>query len=171
MCSSDLSESETTNLGTAPAFRRALDAIRNNKDYSKGALSEYFATFVKNLERFRIGSDEGEFDDRVVRSIEEFLPFRNEAVEIFLALAQYRNTVETHQLVHRFFEQLIPYMYRPEHVSSWKEWDFDNFFYCVHELFIYAIASFLKYECFDAVSYLLRHRYYFEKGSSENRMI
>ncbi|MBI2470860.1 MAG: TIR domain-containing protein [Planctomycetes bacterium] len=166
-----LSESETTSLGTAPKFRRALDAIRNNKDYAKGALSEYFDTFVEHLERFRIGNEEGEFDDKVVRSIEEFLPFRNEAVEIFLALAQYRNTVETHQLVHRFFELLIPYMYRPEHVSSWKDWDFDNFFYIVHELFIYAIASFLKYECFDAVSYLVRHRYYFEKGSSEDRMI
>lgn len=166
-----LSESDTTNLGTAPKFRRALDAIRSNKDYAKGALTEYFDTFVEHLERFRIGNGEGEFDDKVVRSIEEFLPFRNETVEIFLALAQYRNTVETYQLVHRFFEQLIPYMYRPEHVSSWKEWDFDNFFYIVHELFVYVIACFLKYECFDAVSYLLRHRYYFEKGSSENRTI
>lgn len=166
-----LSESVTTNLGTAPKFRRALYAIRNNEDYAKGALTEYFDTFVVHLERFRIENGEGEFDDKVVRSIEEFLPFRNETVEIFLALAQYRNTVETYQLVHRFFEQLIPYMYRPEHVSSWKEWDFDNFFYIVHELFVYAIACFLKYECFDAVSYLLRHRYYFEKGSRENRMI
>lgn len=166
-----LSDSETTNLGTAPRFRRALEAIRNNKDYSKGALSEYFDTFVENLERFRIGNEAGEFDDKVVKSIEEFLPFRNEAIEIFLALAQYRNTTETHQQLHRFFEQLIPYMYRPEHVSTCREWDFDNFKYIVHELFIYAIASFLKYECFDAISYLLRHRYYFEKGSSENRMI
>ena len=163
-----LSESETTNLGTTLKFRRALDAIRNNKDYTKGALTEYFDTFVDNLERFRIGDAEGEFDDEVIRSIEEVLPFRNEAIEIFLALAQYRDTAETHQLVHRFFEKLIPYMDRPEHVSSWKEWDFDNFVFIVHELFLYAIASFLKYECFDAVSYLLRHRYYFEQGSSEN---
>ena len=107
----------------------------------------------------------------MVKSIEEFLPFRNESVEIFLALAQYRNTAETHQLIHRFFEQLIPYMYRPDHVSSRKEWDFDNFKYIVHELFVYAIASFLKYECFDSVSFLLQHRYYCERNSTENRMI
>ncbi|HBP90485.1 MAG TPA: hypothetical protein DD706_22685 [Nitrospiraceae bacterium] len=166
-----LSELETTNLGTAPKFKRALDGIRNNKALTQGALTEYFDTFVENLERFRIKNEEGEFDDKVVRSIEEFLPFRNEAVEIFLALAQYRNIAETHQLAHRFFEQLIPYMYRPEHVSRWKESDFDNFRYIVHELFVYAITCFLKYECFDAVSYLLRHRYYFERSSSENRMI
>ena len=165
-----LLESETKNLGTAPAFRRAFDAIRNNKNYSKGALSEYCNVFAKNLERFRIGNEEGEFDDRVVKSIEEFLLFRNEAVAIFLALSQYRNTVETHQLVHQFFEQLIPYMWA-EHVPSREKCDFDNFLYIVHELFLYAIASFLKYECFDAVSYLLRHRYYLEKGSSKDRMI
>lgn len=166
-----LSDLATINLGTAPKSRRAHEAIRNNKDYCKGALNEYFDTFVENLERFRIGNEAAEFDDKVVRSIEEFLPFRNEAIEIFLALAQYRNTAETHQLLHRFFEQLIPYMERPEQVSNWRELDFDNFKFIVHELFIYAVTSFLKYECFDAVSYLLRHRYYFEKGSSENRMI
>lgn len=166
-----LSELEATNLGTAPKFKRALDAIRNNTALTKGALSDYFDTFVENLERFRIKNEGGESDDTVVRSIAEFLPFRNEAVEIFLAIAQYRNIPETHNLVHRFFEQLITYMYPPAHISTWKESDFDNFRYIVHELFVYAITCFLKYECFDAVSYLLRNRYYFELRSRENRMI
>ncbi len=166
-----LSDSATVSLGTGPRFRRALEAIRNNKDYCKGALNEYAETFVENLERFRIGKADGEFDDEVVKNIDEFLPFRNEAIEIFLALAQYRNISETHQSLHRFFEQLMPYMYQPSHLTSWRERDFDNFKFIIHELFLYAIASFLKYECFDAVSYLVRHRYFFEKGSTDNKMV
>ena len=66
-------------------------------------MSEYFETFMVNLGRFRLENEAGEFDDKVVQSIEEFLPYRNEAIEIFLTLAQYRNTPETHRQLHRFF--------------------------------------------------------------------
>jgi hypothetical protein len=166
-----LSDSATTSLGTTPKYRRALDAIHNNKEYSKGALTEYFDTFTENLERFRIIDKKGEFDDQIVESIEQFVPYRNEAIEIFVALALYRNNLDTHQRLHHFFEQLIPYMHRPEKMMQCTEWDFDNFKFIIHELFLYAIASFLKYECFDAVSYLLRNRYYFAKNSGPNKML
>ena len=67
--------------------KRALDAIRNNKDYCCGALTEYFEVFMANLERFRLMENEGEFDDKVIESIEQFIPYRNEAIEIFFPLA------------------------------------------------------------------------------------
>ena len=62
-------------------------------------------------------------------------------------------------------------MHRPEHVTRYQEWDFDNFRFIIHELFLYAVASFLKYERFDAVSYLLRHRYYWEGSPSSDKMV
>ena len=91
------------------------------------------------------------------------MPFRNEAIGIFLAIAQYRgDTPEAIQQLHRFLESLIPYMEKPEHVTSWNDWDFDNFKFILHELFLYTVACLLKYECFDSVSYLLRQHYYIE---------
>lgn len=155
-----ISDSATISLGTTSKYKRALEAIRNNKDFSKGALQEYFEAFTQNLEKFRIAGNDTNFDDKVLESIGLFLPYRNEAIEIFLALAQYRNTPETHQQVHRFFEGLIPYMERPEHIQSYNDWDFDNFKFIVHELFLYATTCFMKYECFDAVSYSLRTHFY-----------
>jgi len=166
-----LADSATTSLGTTTKYRRAIDAIHNNREYCKGALTEYFDTFTENLERFRIVEKIGEFDDQIVESIEQFLPYRNEAIDVFVALALYRNNLDTHQRLHRFFEQLIPYMHRPESMMQCTEWDFDNFKFIIHELFLYAIASFLKYECYDAVSYLLRNRYYFAKNSGQNKML
>ena len=163
-----LSDTAPITLGTTSTFRRALDAIRNNKDYCRGSLRDYFDALAISLERFRIAPGDGEFDDKVVESIDKFIPYRNEAIEIFLALAQYRDTSDSHQQLHRFFERLIPYMYRPEDVSSWRDWDFDNFRFIVHELLLYAIASLLRYECFAAVSYLLRQEYYVEKGHLES---
>jgi len=108
---------------------------------------------------------------KVIESIEQFLPFRNEAIELFLALAQYSNTIETHQQLHRFFEGLLPYIDSPEHISCWNDWDFDNFKFITHELFLYLIACFLKYECYDAVSYFLRHNYYLDKSSEPDKMV
>jgi hypothetical protein len=156
-----IEEKDSASLGTSVKFRRSIDAIRNNKEYCRGAISEYFDTFTNNLERFRLTHLEGkEFDDQVVENIEQFIPYRNEAIEIFLALAQYRNTPDTNQQIHRFIERLLPYMDAPPNIKSWNEADFDNFKFIVHEIFLYEIACLLKYECFDAVAYLLRQQYY-----------
>ena len=166
-----LSETNTILLGTTTRYNRALDAIKRNKDYSKGAIDEYFQTFVENLEEFRITRTDGEFDDKVIENIDKFLPYRSEAIEIFLAIAQYRNTPEVWQQLHRFFENLIPYLDKPEGVSTWKDTDFDNFKFIIHELFLYVILSFLKYECFDAVAHLIRHYYYIEENADYGRKV
>ncbi len=164
-----LSETNPINLSTSTSYKRALDATRNNKDYAKGAIDEYFQTFAENLEEFRISSADGEFDDEVIENIEKFLPYRNEAIEIFLAIAQYNDNPEAWQQVHRFFENLIPYMDKPEGVSTCNDTDFDNFNFIIHELFLYAISSFLKYECFDAAAHLIRQNYYIEKNADYGR--
>jgi hypothetical protein len=161
-----LSDTGTISLGTTPIFKRTLEAIRSSKEYCRGALIEYFDVFTRNLEKFRLSGKEGEFDDKVIENIEQFLPYRNEAIEIFLALAQYRDTADTYLQLHRFLEGLIPYMERPHNITRYSDWDFDNFKFIIHELFLYLIASLLKYECFEAVSYLLRHHYYVEKEYS-----
>ncbi len=155
-----LEETTALSLGTASRFSRAVDAIRNGRSYRNGAIQDYFATFAENLERFRISGGEEPFDDLVIQSIEGFLPFRNEAIEIFLAIAQYSNTKESHTHVHRFFESLVPYLDRPENVQTYREWDFDNFKFIIHELFLYCIAAFVKHEAFEGVSYLTNYRYY-----------
>ena len=162
-----LSETDPLNLGTSASYKRALDAIRNNKNYAKGAIDEYFQTFVENLEEFRISSEDGEFDDKVIENIDKFLPYRSEAIEIFLAIAQYRNTSEAWKQIHKFFENLIPYMDSQEGESTWT--DSDNFKFVVHELFLYAISSLLKYECFDGVAHLIRQHYYVEKNAAGGR--
>jgi hypothetical protein len=124
------------------------------------------------MEQFRLkDNDDGEFDDKVIENINQFIPYRNEAIELFLALAQYRNTTDTYQLLHRFIEGLIPYMYRPAHITSYREWDFDNFKFIVHELFLYVVAGLLKYECYEGAAYMMRQHYYLEKSDESSKMV
>ncbi len=154
-----LEETSAISLGIGSRYSRSMEAIRNSRSYAIGALEEYFNTFVANLENFRIAGSGPEFPDKVVENVELFLPYRNEAVQLFSALAQYNNTGAQTQL-HGFFEKLIPYLSRPEDVLNYRVWDFDNFRFIVHELFLYCIAVLLKYGTFNAVASLLDYRYY-----------
>ncbi len=154
-----LDEKDGIKLGTTSNYRRAIDALKNNRPNVKPALRDYFDKFAQGFEQFRITERKGEFDDQVIESIEKFIPYKNEIIDLFSTIVQYSNTKENQQIIHRFFENLIPYLDRPEGVNSFFETDFDNFKFMIHELFLYLIASFLKYEAFDAVSYFLRTPY------------
>jgi hypothetical protein len=153
-------EQRAVSLGTSSRQKRALDAVKGNRDNAGAVTIEYLTTLAEELEKFRIGTSVDSFDDEVIRNIEEFLPYRNEAVELFLSLALYRDSLETRTTIHRFFERLIPYLDRPQNVTSYREWDFDNFKFIVHELFLYALAAFIRYERFESAAFLMANEYY-----------
>jgi len=148
-------------LENSALHRRALDSIRNQKATSIGLLEEYFEACLSGLEKFRIsGRGKPDFDEDVVLSIKGFMPHRNEIVEVVVALLRYERTEAGIQKLHRFFEGLLPYCDVPDGVNQYSDWDFDNFRFIVHELFLYAIGAALKSERFDAVSYLLSEFYF-----------
>lgn len=155
-----LNESEGITLSSSSVFRRAVAAVKDNKPFSSGAIEEYLSTFAVNLERFRIIHNEGEYDDTVIENIEKTIPHRNEAIALFVAIAQYAPEEENIAKLHRFFESLIPYLDNPLDISSFYEWDFDNFRFFIHELFIYAVSVLIKYERFEQANYLLQNQYY-----------
>ena len=164
-----LSENEQILLGTTASFRRAINGIKDGRPYSPGALDEYFEIFVQNLEEFRIKNYEGEFDEAVMKNIEAFVPYRNEVIQILFAIARYDPKEELIESLHRFFESLIPYMFRPESATRHVRWDFDNFRFIIHELFLYAIAILIKQERFQQASMLLSQRYFVQGNSDYGR--
>jgi len=166
-----LSGDSTVSLGTSASFKRALDTIRNAKISASGALDDFFNVFSSNLERFRIEKTEEEYDELVVNNIDEFLPYRNEAIQVFIAIAQYAPSEENVVKLHRFLEGLIPYMSRPPEVTQCSEWDFDNFKVIVHELFLYAFSILVKHERFKQANYLLQNQYYVTGNSNYGKNV
>ncbi len=160
-----LEDSEGISLGTTAVLKRAVAAVKDNKSFSSGAIDEYFLIFSKNLEKFRISDVEGEFDDAVIDNIERFIPYRNEAVSLFITIAQYGPEEENIVKLHRFLENLIPYMRRPPEITQYtveNDWSFDNFKFIIHELFLYAVSVLIKYERFEQANYLLQNQYYID---------
>jgi hypothetical protein len=147
-------------LATSARFKRAIDAVRDNRSNAVPAMTEYLTALAEQLEAFRLDPTLEPFDEAVVASVEAFVPYRNEALELFLASALYLDTLETRNAIHRFFERLVPYLNRRASVSSWKEWDFDNFRFIIHELFLYGIAAFVRHERFEAADHLMSTEYF-----------
>jgi hypothetical protein len=155
--------SETTGavcLATSLRLRRAVDALRNNRDYAIPATAEYFNLLSDELEKLRIDSQANPFDDAVVQSIESFLPYRDEAIGVFVNLAAHVDTLESRTMMHRFFEQIIPYMDCPQNITTYREWDWDNFGFIIYELFLYAVSALIRHERFESAAYLMGNQYY-----------
>uniref|UniRef100_A0A7V3E7J0 SEFIR domain-containing protein n=1 Tax=Ignavibacterium album TaxID=591197 RepID=A0A7V3E7J0_9BACT len=158
--SSFLSNDQQLSLETTAQLKIAIDAIKSGKSYSKGFLDDYFEKFSQNLEKFRIKKYEGEFDDAIIKNIEAFLPYRDEVINIISIIAKYDPKEEYIKSIHRFFESLIPYMFNPSTNTSYHDWDFDNFRFIIHELFLYAIAILVKSEQYHHASTLINQHYY-----------
>ena len=154
-------EDSAVALATSSPFRDAEDAIRNGRSNATLLVAEYFEKLSSELENLRIKQNtEVAFDDLVVQSIESFLPYRNEAVKIFLLLARSGNTDDTIQVVHKFLESLIPYLDYPSGATQHRKDGLDNFRFIIHELYLYAVACFIKHGKFDSAAALMTDGYY-----------
>lgn len=165
-----LDEEADVSLGTAPLFRRAIDAIKGNKASANGALVDYFKMIATNFERLRIVKDpEKEWDEQFIENVRSAIPLRNELSQIFDAIAVYDTRGDFGSNIHRFFESLIPYFDRPASVNSYSDHDFDNFKFLGYEFFLHALAAFISHERFDLCTRLLSERYYYERNREFGR--
>ncbi len=156
-----LEESDVIQLGTSARYKRTIDSIKSNKPYSTGSLKEYLEIISIELEKFRIIKNDEEFDELVVENILNFIPYRNEIISLFQTISQYSRDEDDYiEILHSFFESLLPYMEHPKNVNQWQEWDFDNFVFIIHELFLYLIAIFVKNKKFEWANVFLEQRYY-----------
>ncbi|MCJ9701718.1 SEFIR domain-containing protein [Bradyrhizobium sp. SHOUNA76] len=162
-------------LGAMPAFlaedsspsstrskaRQSVEIIRRSAGNPAASINSYLDTLVDVLKtEFKLApTAPGAFPQTVLDNIERFLPYRNEYIE-FVASAAPKSDPDLIKTLQRFFERIIPLMDKPEDVHSWSEWDFDNYVFIVHELFLYTLAALLKYERFSDASDLIGQRFY-----------
>ena len=159
---SHIFENNKISLHTTSRHHQAINALKQNKPLAHGLCQDFFDILIDNFTSMRINLESNdEFDDLVIESIDNFLPYRDEIIDVIMSIAKYRSNNEMHNLVHKFFERLLPFGYWPEGRQSWRESDADNYKFIINELFIYCIAAFLKHDKFDAINELLGQDYYF----------
>jgi len=147
-------------INSSASYRRTVDAIRNAMPNRFGLISEYFEIFIEGMADFKIELVAGEFDDLVVKSIDDFTPYRNEVLELLKTIARFEQSVDIGKPLHAFFERLLPFLYPDPESNTRREWDQDNYKFIVHELFLYTATILLQHERFDIVNMLLETPYY-----------
>lgn len=150
-----LDETSKTSLGTSNYCARTVDAIRGGKTTVLGCFDEYLSTLAANLERIRIQKDDTLAEDEVfLKNIESFIPERNEFINLVSLVCRFNLGAEFSKRLHTFFQDALTYYYTPESVTSFRETDYDNYKFIISELYLYTVASYLKYERFNECSNL-----------------
>jgi hypothetical protein len=165
-------------LGEMPAFlkdnaapsptrskaKRASELARSSAPSAHSSSDSYLDSLIGVLETFRIPPQSVDFPQAVLDSIDAFLPYRDEFIEVVFAAAPQSDPALSRRL-QRFFESAITLLSRPESVSSWRDWDFDNYVFIIHELFLYVVAILLRHERFETIAEILDLRFYAKNDS------
>jgi hypothetical protein len=138
-----------------------VDLLQRGSQGSAPALRDYLETLADNLEALRLDEKSPQpFDQAVVDSIEAFLPYRDEFVHVVSALARHEPTELGITALKRFFERALVYCFPLPTMNQYSTDWFDNYKFIVHELFLYAVAILLKYECFASLDALMAGGFY-----------
>ena len=149
-------------ISTKTAHKNAVAALKGCEwSAATIAIEDYFSILSENLGKFRIKGAGENFVDFVLKGIDDLTPHRNDAVDLFTAIARYAPTEDNVRRVHKFFELLIPYI----NVNS-RTWEFDNFRFFAHELFLCWVAALLKRERFAEADEFLRGHFYLDPDAS-----
>jgi len=154
---------------TSHKVRALKDAIFNDRRSANGLISDFLESVLSSLGDLQLsGGNTPGFDDRVADAIDKTLPLRNDFVDFASCLFKYRDRVDLEQL-RDFFEKLGQFGFRPEHVQSWTEIDFDNFRFFNYELMLSFVAILLKANRFNEAAFFIRSQYFYRNSKDELR--
>jgi hypothetical protein len=123
--------------------------------------ADFFSEFFENLKSFKIDytKSDGSMGKRIYENILQYTPLRDDYIAFLEKLAKSHLEFDSDVLI-RFFESLIT-LHSPEEVgASYQDYHFSNFKFITYELFLYAVAVFLKHERYLYLTDLLYTRYF-----------
>jgi hypothetical protein len=148
-------------VSTGSKFQRVTNALRQGALTATGLLKEFSDALIEDFEKLRIsGANNPTFDDEVIASIESARPYVDQTIGLITAIARYSRDDQHFGEFLKLLERLAAFINRPENISSWTEWDFDNYRYLCHEIFLTSFAVLLREERFDLAGAMVEHAYF-----------
>lgn len=151
---------EAVTLFTSTAQRRALAAIKNGEQHAYPATKEYMELLVEELEKFRLPKGFDPLSKDVLNNLQSFIPYRDEFLEVIRAIAGYSQDDSYSDLIHGFFEEVYRYYSSPDGQGFYKDYDYDNYKFITHEMFLHVGATLISERKFALFNALLDRPYY-----------
>lgn len=155
---------------TSSRYRRAEEALRLSSPGALGYIRDYVDALAKELEGERITTGhKPDADEDVVKSIRRLGEHSSEIASLAKVSARYDHSDKSAGEIHRILETTGPFMFRPEHVNSWTDTDYDNFGFFNYFTILSACASFIEEGRMDLLARLLAGTYIFKTRSGKSR--
>ena len=160
---------EKKTLGTTATYKRAKSFISEGRSNALGAVREYISRFSSNLVTFQLPSFKrgDNFYNQVIDSINEFLPYREEWLDILYSVCNNGLLVDVMNDYIRFFEDIHKYTFPRSAISHPYRQEEDNMKFIEYELMLCFVAILLKKECFNEVSDILNGTFYNKYSTSD----
>jgi hypothetical protein len=164
-----LLESVSPSLITTSKLNQFREAVKKERANAAGYLADYFDSLDEAFRAERILEIKMEvgYDDKIVESIERFLPYRDEFLSLLLFLSRYAHTGEYIEELARGFERLLQSKFNTKHTGY--DVTRDNLSFILWEMFLYTIATFMHAERFGAADLPLQRRYFIQSEEYSSR--
>lgn len=156
-------EDQTPTYKCISVQKQLRAALMTDKQFSLGLLDDLFETVQWHLNEQRLRHTDKPIDESVLASIEELLPVRDCIVDAIIDLCRYKQEFPVEK-VRDFLEKLLQFNYRPENVTSWREYDFDVFKFFNYELLLYVLAVLIKKQKYTEAAALMHAQYFYRDG-------
>lgn len=150
----------TVTLATSAAHRRAMDAVQNSRPHAFAATQDYLEALTEQLPAFRIGIDTDPLSDDIEENYRSFIPYRNEVIVLARALARAAPDPRYGDALHAFLERFLAHFHPTPDRGRYREFDFDNYKFFAHELFLYLCTTALVEGRIDLFETLAARPYY-----------
>jgi hypothetical protein len=158
---------------TTSLIRSFDEQISKNPKRINSILRDFLDKYYLNLKEFTVtfpSRDSFEIGKAICDNINLYTPLRNDFVDFFDKLTKEDEAFDI-DIVIRFLEKLPALTMPQDNRGSWSNYEFDNFRFFIHELFLSLIAISIKNEKYKFIEEILYSSYMFQDkyGSSEDK--
>jgi len=172
-------------LGSAPAYLfedtpvtfkttallRTFDAVLDRNPMRIRSISkEFLESLFENIQAFTIVFQKLtpiEVGKDICESLNQYAPLKADFVNFIDRITKNETNSDTDDLIN-FFEKLPSLLY-PQTRKNFSNWEFDNFRFIIHELFLSMIATALKNSNYRFLETVLQAPYYIDDKYSSHR--
>jgi hypothetical protein len=166
-----LFEETPMNYRTSSILRSFDNQMEKNPKRITAVLRDFLDEFYLNLKDYTITfstRDTIGIGKEICNSINSYTPLRNDFIQFFDKITRSEIDFDI-EILTKFLEKLPLLTYPQGDKSSWSEYEFDNFRFFIHELFLYLIAIGLKNGKYKFLEELLNSKYFIkDKYDREN---
>ena len=143
--------------------------ISKNRDHIDNITQDFLDTFRENLKDFSIqfaNSNAIEVGKAIYENIQSYTPLRDDFLAFFDKVTKSKVDFNVDILV-EFLENLNLFRFPLDGRNGGNSFEFDNFRFIIHELFIYLVAIGLKNQNYEFIQDIL-YSPYFPKGEHDS---